>query len=70
MGVFRLFYVCFKGTSRLFQECFNVIIEYVTGVPGVFLGSFFTFEFAWVAANASVFKVNLFLTKKNILKHP
>ena len=38
--VFRLFHGCFKGTSRLFQECFDVILENVTGVPRVFLGNF------------------------------
>ena len=59
-GVFRAFHGCFKGTSRLFQECFNLILEYVTGVPGVFFGSFFPFEFAWVVAMASVCKINLF----------
>ena len=58
MGVFRLFHGCFKGTSQLFQECFNVILEYVTGVRGVLRA--FPFEFAWVAAMASVCKVNLF----------
>ena len=42
-----------------------MILEYVTGVPGVFLGSFFSFEFAWVAAMASLCKVNLFFDKKH-----
>ena len=69
MGVFRVFHGCFKGTSQLFQKCFNVILENDAGVPVVFLGPFFPIEFAWEAAMASVSKVNLFLTKKNILKH-
>ena len=40
MGDFRLVHWCFKATSRLFQDCFNVIFEYVKGVPGGFLGPF------------------------------
>ena len=68
MGVFRIFHGCFKGTSRLFQDCFNVKLQYVKGVPGVFLRPFCPIEFVWVAAMASVCKVSLFLTK-NILKH-
>ena len=69
MCVFRLFHGCFKSTLRSFQECFNVILEYVTCVPGVFLGSFCPIEFVWVAAMASVCKVKQILDK-NILKHP
>ena len=48
MGVFGLFHGCFKDTSRLFQEFFNVILEYVIEVPEVFLGYFFPIEFTWV----------------------
>ena len=40
MGVFRLFHGCFKDTPRLFQEYFNVILEYIMGVTRVFLGGF------------------------------
>ena len=49
MGVFRLFNGCFNGTSRLFQERFDAILEYVTGVPAVFVGCYCPIEFAWLA---------------------
>ena len=37
MGALRLFYGCFYGTSRLFQEFFDVIFEFVMGVLRLFL---------------------------------
>ena len=57
---------CFFGGSWVFSGYFmgvhmyffDVILQYVTGVPGVFLGSFCPIEFVWVAAMASVCKVN------------
>ena len=69
MGAFRLFHECLKGTSRLYQDCFNVNLQYLKGVPGVFLRPFCPIEFVWVAAMASVCKVNLFLTKKHPKTH-
>ena len=58
LGVFRLLHGCFKGTSRLFQVHFNVILESVMGVSRVFLGCFCPIEFALVAALTSVYKSN------------
>ena len=55
-GCFQAISWVFKGTLRLFQECSDVILEYVTGVPRVFLGSFSPIEFTWVAAMTSVHK--------------
>ena len=63
MGVFRLFHGCFKDTSRLFQEFYNVILEYVMEVPTVFLGSFFQNEFARVNEITSAHKSKYFLAK-------
>ena len=63
MGVFRLFHWCFKGTSRLLQECFDMILEHMMGVPRVFLGCFCSIEFGWVAAMTSVPKRKPLLTK-------
>ena len=63
MGVFGLFHGCFKDTSRLFQEFFNVILEYVIEVPEVFLGYFFPIELTWVTEMTSVHKSKHFLTK-------
>ena len=62
MGVFRLFHLCFKNTSRLFQECFNVIVEYLMEVQRIFIGRFFQIEFAWVTEITSVHKHKPFLT--------
>ena len=39
-GCFQAISWVFKGTSGLFQQCFDVILEYVTGVPRVFLRVF------------------------------
>ena len=63
VGGFRLFYWCFMGTSRLFQECFYVILEYVTGVPRLLQGCFCQIELPWVAVMTSVHKSKPFLTK-------
>ena len=69
-GVSEVFHGCFqaiswvfKGTTRLFQECSDVILEYVTGVPRVFLGSSSPIEFIWVAAMTSVYKNKPFFGK-------
>ena len=59
MGVFRLFH----GGSRILQEFYNVILEYVMEVPMVFLGSFFQNEFARVNEITSAHKSKYFLTK-------
>ena len=67
--VFRLFHGCFKGTSKLFQEYFNVILECVMGVPRVLLGCFCPMKFTLVAVLTYVHNSKPFLTK-NILKHP
>ena len=68
-GVFRLFHGYFKGTSRLFQENFNVILEYVNDVPRVLLGCFCPIQFALVAALTSVRK-NKIIFDKIIQKDP
>ena len=63
MGVFQAILWVFKGTLRLFQECLDVILEYITGVPRVFLGCFCPIKFSWVAAMTSVHKNKPFLIK-------
>ena len=60
MGVFRLFHGCFKDTSKLFQQYFNVILEYIMSVLRVLFGCFYPIEFTVVAALVSVHKINLF----------
>ena len=64
MGVFQAILWVFKGTFRLFQECFDVILEYVTGVPRVFSGCSCPIEFAWEAAMNYVHKNTPFFDKK------
>ena len=63
MGVFGLFLGWFKDTSRLFQECFNVILEYAIEGPRVFLEYFFPIELIWVTEMTFVHKSKHFLTK-------
>ena len=65
MGVFQANSWVFKGTLKLFQECLDMILEYVTGVPRVFLGCFCPIEISWVAAMTSIHKSKPFLIKKN-----
>ena len=68
MGVFKLFHGCFKGTSRLCQEYFYVILGYATVVSRVFLACFCPIEFAYicVAEKTSVQKNKL----EAFLRHP
>ena len=70
-GVFRIFHGCFKDTSRLFQESFNLILEYVMEVPRVFLGIFIPIKFAYITEMTSVHNSKPFLTihHKTPLKH-
>ena len=58
---------CFQAISWVFQGYFKIISRVFQCDSSA---SFCPIEFAWVAAIASVCKVNHFLTKKNILKHP
>ena len=63
MGVFGLFLGWLKDTSRLFQECFNVILKYAIEGPRVFLEYFFPIELIWVTEMTFVHKSKHFLTK-------
>ena len=51
------------GVSRFFQDYFNVILEYVMGVPRVFLVCFCSIDVALVAALTSAHKSKPFLMK-------
>ena len=52
MDVFRLFHGCLNGTSGIFQEYFNVILDYVVVVSGCFC----PIEFAWVTEKTYIHK--------------
>ena len=58
-------WVFFKGDLRLFQEYFNVILEFVMSVPRVFLGCFCPIELTLVADLTSVYRSKPFFDKKS-----
>ena len=63
MGGFQANSWVFKGTLKSFQECLDMILEYVTGVPMVFLGCFCPIMISWVAAMTSIHKRKPFFIK-------
>ena len=63
LGGSWVFFRLIPGFSRVYQNYLDMILEYVTGVPRVFLGCFCPIEISWVAAMTSIHKSKPFLIK-------
>ena len=66
MGVFRLYDGFLRVVQDYFKSVFDVILEYVTGVPRVILRCFCPIEVAWVAAMTFLYKIKPVLIKTSI----